>query len=146
MSWIRTGMGWAIAVLVAVLLGSIIQSGFNLAAVTGLGVELALGDVLGTIGHDLVRFTPTYALLIAIAFLIAWPVAAGLQRFLPGQRTLLFSLAGFSAVWVTIAIMNRALPITAIAATRELGGTLALAVAGALAGWAYARLVRLPEV
>lgn len=144
MGWIRTGMSWAIAVLIAVLLGSLVQSGFNLAAIAGLGVGLSTGDVLGTVLHDLASFTPLYALLIAIAFLIAWPVAAAMQRIFPGQRRLLFTLAGFSAIWTTIAIMNRALPITAIAATRELQGILMLALAGALAGWVYIRLVR-PE-
>lgn len=135
-------MSWAIAVLIAVLLGSLVQTGFNLAAIAGLGIGLSIGDVLRTVLHDLIRFTPSYALLIATAFLIAWPVAAGMQRIFPGQRRLLFTLAGFSAIWTTIAIMNRALPVTAIAATRELQGTLMLALTGALAGWVYTRLAR----
>jgi hypothetical protein len=139
---IRILMAWAIAVVVAVVLGSLAQSGFNLAALAELGVELGAAEWIGTAWHDLLNFTPTYALLVAIAFAIAWPLAATLKRAFPGHRGLLFTLAGFSAIWTTIAIMNRALPVTGIAATREIEGTLALAIAGALAGWLYARLTR----
>ncbi len=139
---IRVLMGWAIAVVIAVTLGSLVQSSFNLAALSGLGVELGAADWIGTAGHDLLNFTPTYALLVATAFAVAWPVAALLKRAFPGHRSLLFTLAGFSAIWTTIMIMNRALPVTGIAATRELTGTLALALAGALAGWLYAWLIR----
>lgn len=142
MKLIRILMAWAIAVVVAVVLGSLAQSAFNLAALSALDVELGIADWIGTAGHDLLNFTPTYALLVAIAFAVAWPVAATLKRAFPGHRELLFVLAGFSAIWTTIAIMNRALPVTGIAATRALEGTLALALAGAVAGWLYARLTR----
>lgn len=141
MNAIRLLLGWGIAVVIAVALGSIIQTQFNLAAIAELGVEIGLGDRLATTGHDLVSFTPAYAILVALAFAVAWPVAAGLKRWFPGHRTLLFVLAGFAAVAVMIAVMNRALPITAIGATRDPLGTLLLAAAGALAGWVYARSI-----
>jgi len=137
MGAIRVFLGWAIGVLTAVLLGSIIQTQFNLASLGHLGVEVGWGDRLSTTWHDLINFTPVYGLLVSIAFAIAWPVAGMLKRRLPDQRTLLFTLAGFAAIWLMIAIMNQALPVTGIAATRSLIGMLALSLSGAVAGWIY---------
>ncbi|MGB0513946.1 MAG: hypothetical protein ACPGJE_03795 [Wenzhouxiangellaceae bacterium] len=146
MGAIRIIFGWAIAVIVVVILGSVIQTQFNLAFIASMGPEISLGQRLATTWHDLLNFTPAWAMLMASAFAIAWPVAWLVKRALPGHRPLVFALAGFSAVWATIAIMNRALPVTAIGATRDLSGTLALAAAGLVAGWVYARLVRMDHV
>mgnify|MGYP005845012679 CR=1 FL=1 len=145
MKSLRVMLGWAIAVVAAVVAGSIAQTQFNLSRIQALGAEIDFGTRAAATWHDLLYFTPAYALLISIAFAIAWPVAGLLKRWLPDQRTLLFTLAGFSAVWVMIAIMNRALPVTAIAATRDLAGVLALALCGAFAGWLYARTVPFVE-
>ena len=145
MSVIRVVLGWTIAVLTAVLTGSVIQTQFNLSRIAELGPEVGLGTRLAATWHDLLHFTPAYALLVSIAFAIAWPVAGLLKRWLPEQRTLLFALAGFSAIWVMIAIMNRALPVTAIGATRSLSGVIALSLMGAVAGWLYTRAVPVVE-
>lgn len=143
MKALRVVLGWSIAVLVAVIAGSIVQTQFNLAAIAALGVEIGLLDRLSTTWHDLLNFTPTYAILVSLAFAIAWPLAGFLKRWLPMHRTLLFVLAGFAALGTMILVMNRALPVTGIAATREPAGALLLAAAGAIAGWIYAsRLVR----
>ena len=138
---VRVLLGWVIAVLTAVVLGSVAQTQFNLSRIQALGAEIGLGARAAATWHDLLYFTPAYALLVSIAFAIAWPVVGLLKRWLPDQRTLLFALAGFSAVWVMIAIMNTVLPVTAIAATRHLAGVVVLSLAGALAGWMYARIV-----
>jgi len=140
MQFIRVVLGWAIAVVTTVVVGSIVQTQFNLAAIAALGAPIGIGQRLQATAHDLLSFTPAYAILVAAAFALAWPVAGLLKRAFPAQRTLLFVLAGFGAVWVMIMIMNRALPVTPIGATRALAGTLSLAAAGALAGWWYARL------
>ncbi|MDT8450246.1 MAG: hypothetical protein RQ847_08720 [Wenzhouxiangellaceae bacterium] len=133
-------ISWGIAVVVAVVLGSIVQTGFNLAALAELGVPVGWDECLAAIGHDLVHFAPTYAVLSAIAFALAWPVAGLLSRRLHANRTLLFMLAGFSAVAVMILAMNQLLPVTAIAATRNASGLLAMSLAGASAGAIYVRL------
>ena len=139
MKSLRVLLGWVIAVVTAVMLGSIAQTQFNLSRIEALGAEIDLGTRAAATWHDLLYFTPAYALLVSIAFAIAWPVAGLLKRRLPDQRTLLFTLAGFSAIWVMIAIMNRALPVTAIGATRSLAGVVVLSLVGALAGWLYTR-------
>jgi len=141
MTRIRVVFGWAIAVTAAVALGSIAQTQFNLSRIDELGAEIDLVTRAAATWHDLLRFTPAYALLVSLAFAIAWPIAGLLKRWLPDQRGLLFALAGFSAIWVMIAIMNQALPVTGIAATRSLAGVIVMAVTGAAAGWIYTRIV-----
>lgn len=141
MAKIRALLGWVIAVTGAVALGSVAQTQFNLSRIHELGVPVDLLTRANATWHDLINFTPAYALLVSIAFVIAWPVAGLLKRWLPDQRPLLFILAGFSAIWAMIAIMNQVLPVTGIAATRSLAGVLTLALTGALAGWLYARIV-----
>lgn len=98
MGAIRVVLGWAIAVLTAVVTGSVIQTQFNLARIQALGPEITFWTRLGATWHDLLHFTPAYALLVSIAFAIAWPAAGLLKRWLPDQRTLLFILAGFFAI------------------------------------------------
>lgn len=145
MGAIRVFLGWAIAVLTAVVTGSVIQTQFNLSRIQELGPEIGFGTRASATWHDLLYFTPAYALLVSIAFAIAWPVAGLLKRWMPDQRTLLFILAGFFAIWAMIAIMNRALPVTAIGATRSLAGVIVLSLMGAVAGWLYTRIVPVVE-
>lgn len=141
MKAVRVLLGWVIAVVTTVALGSVAQTQFNLSRIQSLGTEIGMGTRLSATWHDLLNFTPAYALLVSIAFAIAWPVAGFLKCWLSDQRPLLFTLAGFAAVWVMIAIMDQALPVTAIAATRDLAGVIALSLMGAVAGWMYARIV-----
>ncbi len=129
------------AVFITVIGGSIVQTQFNLAEIASLGAAIDIGTRLATTWHDLIYFSPIFAILIAIAFAVAWPVAALLQRWFPAQRTLLFVLAGGSSVWTLLAIMNQALPVTAIAASRTPVGSLALASVGLLAGWIYSKIM-----
>ena len=142
---VRPFLGWVIAVVTAVVAGSVVQTQFNLARIQALGAEIGLATRATATWHDLLYFTPVYALLVSIAFAVAWPITGLLKRRLPDQRALLFTLAGFSAIWVMIAIMNRALPVTAIGATRSLVGVLALSLIGAAAGFLYTRVVTSPD-
>lgn len=141
MGAIRVFLGWAIAVFTAVVTGSVVQTQFNMSSLAALGVEIGWKARLSATWHDLISFTPAYAVLVSIAFAIAWPIAGLLKRWLSGQRKMLFTLAGFAAIWMMISIMNQALPVTGIAATRSLAGVLALSLCGAAAGWLYTRIL-----
>lgn len=142
MNLIRIVLAWAIAVVVAAALGSLVQTQMNLSALAELGADIGPAERWSASIHDLVNFTPLYGALVAIAFLVAWPVAGGLSRWQPAMRTLWYNLAGFFSIWVMLIIMNQALPVTGVAAARSLTGILALSVAGAIAGWVHARLTR----
>jgi hypothetical protein len=133
----RTLLAYAAAVLTAAALGSIAQTQFNLAAIQGLGVELSPAVRLRTTGHDLVGFAPRYAALVAVALLVALPLAELLARWAPRWRGALVILAGGASVLAAIVVLNAALPMTPIAATRYAAGTAVMSAAGALGGLAY---------
>lgn len=130
---------WLAAVLIATLLGSIVQTQFNLQALVDLGLAIPLHLRLQTTWLDLLRFTPAYAAIVAISFALAFPVAAWMVRRWPRQRWLI-ALSGASAIMTALVVMHLLLKLTAIAAARSLWGVLALALAGALGAWVFGRL------
>jgi hypothetical protein len=139
MNVLRWLMAWALGVVVAGALGSVIQSQFNLARISGLGESIGLATRLQTTGHDLVHFAPIYLIIVALGFLIALVVAGALVRRLPGHGGWLFPLAGFLAVAAALGLMNAMLPVTVIGAARSVAGFIALCLAGALGGWLHWR-------
>jgi hypothetical protein len=129
-----------VAVLVAAVSGSVVQTQFNLLALRALDVDLPVATWLRTTARDIGGFAPAYALVVAVAFLLALPAAAVLSRRWPGFRPRLYTLAGAAAILAALLAMNALLSISAIAATRSLAGLVAMAATGALGGLVYARL------
>jgi len=127
------------AVVVTAVSGSIVQSQFNLLALHALDVDLPAAVWLGTTARDIGGFAPFYALIVAVAFLVALPVAALLTRRLPMLRMGLYPLAGATAILAALLAVNALLSISAIAATRSLAGLLAMALTGALGGFTFSR-------
>lgn len=113
-----------------------------LATVQSFGLDVSFVDRLAATAHDVIGMTSSYLLLLLVAFVIALPVAAGTARWLPGQRALLFTLAGFLAVVALHLIMKSVLGVSGIAATRTLAGLIGQGLAGAAGGYVYHRLSR----
>lgn len=128
---------FAAAVFSAAALGSVIQTQYNLGFVARLGVEVPLATRLHTTVADVAGFGPLLAALLAAAFAAGFVVAEPLARRFPQSRRALFPLAGAGAVAAAILLLNAALPMTPIAATRSAAGTIALAAAGAVGGAIY---------
>lgn len=137
----RIMAGWLAAVVVASVAGSLIQSQFTLAAVGRLHAPVALRDRLALYGHDLVHFAPLWAVIVALALLLAFLAAGWLAQRRPSWRAVLFPLAGMLAVLTTLLVMQAMLPVSVIAAARSLPGMLMLCLGGALGGLVYVRLV-----
>ncbi len=135
---LRWLLAWLSAVVVTAALGSIVQTQFNLARIAELDGPISIGDRLQVTGFDLVSFAPTFAIIVALALLIAFVVAGALVRWVTKARMPLFMLAGFVAIAAALAIMSAMLPVTAIGATRSLAGFLTLSLCGAVGGWLYA--------
>ncbi|MCC5868243.1 MAG: hypothetical protein JJU27_06995 [Gammaproteobacteria bacterium] len=132
---------WLLAVLIATLLGSIVQTQFNLAALASLGVDISTATRLRATAHDLAGFTPLYGAVIAACYVIALPLAALLARRWPTLRTGLYVLAGGLSILAALLLMAVVMPITPVAAARSASGLLALAACGIVAGWVFARLL-----
>lgn len=131
---------WLMAVLTATLLGSIVQTQFNLLSLVNLDVAIPLGTWLLTTVQDISSFGVLYAILVGIALAIGFSVAALLTRHFSVSRQFMFVLAGAVAVLVLLATLNAALPMTPVAATRNSLALVLMALAGAPAGWVYNRI------
>lgn len=125
--------------LTAAVSGTIVQSQINLAAISALGQPIGLAERWSMSMFDLRSFAPMWSLVLAFAFLLAWPVAGWLARRWPSARGLLFPLAGLCAVVCALLAMDALLPVTVVAAARSLAGMLLLGLCGALGGWVYVR-------
>lgn len=139
-------LAFAIAVILAAALGSIVQSQFNLLAIAALVEQVPLRDWLYTIWFDLRSFTPTLLVIMAPVLLLAL-FAGRLLRHIAGLSRLWLavgcSLAGFLlALW---AINNLAPMPTLISATRSVQGSLALALCAAAGAAIYVRLTRISD-
>ena len=134
-------LGWSAAVLTTTVLGSVIQTQLNLGAIARIYQPVSLTERVGTTLFDLGSFGPTWAAIVALAFLIAFVVAGLLARRWPARRAMLLPLAGFVAVLTALLVMDAMLPVTVIAAARSAPGLMLMSLTGALGGWVYLRVV-----
>jgi len=132
-------------VLLTYVVASILVTQSNLGNLQMLGMEVGLADRAGATFHDIIGMSSSYLLLILVAFILALPVAAGLARVLPGQRALLYALAGFTAIVALHVIMKTLLGVSGIAATRTLAGLMGQGIAGAIGGFCFHRLSRVRQ-
>lgn len=139
----RTLMYFLLAVLLASVLGTVLQTQFNLANLQALGAPMPMAVRLQTTGLDLLGFSPTFAVLVILGFVFALPAASLLSRHWPVARWAIFALAGALAVLVAMALVNALLPMpTLIGANRSLAGTLGLMACGSLGALLFAILGR----
>jgi len=142
-SKLRTLSYFFLAVLLASVMGTVLQTQFNLANLQALGAPMPLGVRVQTTCLDLLGFSPTFAVLVILGFIFALPAASLLARSWPTGRWLLFALAGALAVLAAMALANALLPMpTLIGANRSLAGTLGLMVCGSLGALLFALLAR----
>ncbi len=140
MRFLRLAGAYLMAVLVAAAAGTVIQTQCNLAAIDALGAPVPLAVRLNVSLRDLIGFGPAFAGIVAIGFLVAFPVAALLGRRWPVNPMALYALAGAMAIITALLAMEAVFGLTAIAAARGPGGLGLLALAGAGGGWAFGRM------
>lgn len=141
--WRPRLVAFAIAWLVATAWGSVVQTQFNLNALTALGVEISAALRLQTTLQDLIGFGPPYAGIVVLAWLPAFAVAAWLSRRQPGWRLAWFGLAAGVGLVTAIRSIDAAAPMPVlIDATRGLAGLLAMTAGSVLAGLGFAHWTR----
>lgn len=131
------------AVLLSSALGSVVQTQFNLANLQALGAPMTLAVRLHTTALDLLGFSPLFAVLVLLGFIVALPTAHALARTWPVGRWLVFAVAGAAAVWAAMSLANSLAPMpTLIGANRSLAGTLGLMACGSVGALLFAHLMR----
>ena len=128
---------YLLAVLVTYVLGAAFVSQGNIAAVTSMGFEISMAQRFEAMMHDVTSMYDIYLILIAIALLIALPVAEFIIRRFPELRMVGYLSAGFVAMVAIHVILKAVLGLSGIAPTRELAGLLAQGIAGALGGFVF---------
>lgn len=142
-SKMHTLRSFVLAVLLATVLGTVLQTQFNLAMLQALGAPIPLAVRLHTSGLDLLGFSPTFGLLVLLGFSAALPVAALVSRALPRTRGVMFALAGAVAILLALMLANALAPMpTLIGANRSVAGTLALMASGSAGALLFAVLGR----
>ncbi len=133
--------GYLGAVATAYILASIASTQSVLANLAEMGVSIELHTRFEAIGHDLLGLLSIYLPIIAVAFLIAWPVTALIVKWLPRLRTAGYVLGGFVAIVGAHLILKQLVDITGIAAARTTFGLVVQGLAGAAGGLMFVRLV-----
>lgn len=139
---IRSIGAFLVAVLVTYLIGAVLATQHVLASLTSMGMNIDFGVWVHATLHDLIGMAPTYAPLLAVAFLVALPVILLICRGRPGWRRIGYTTGFFTAVIVMHTIMPMVLNVTPIAATRFFSGLIQQGLAGAVGGFVFYRLGR----
>ena len=129
--------GFITAFIVLNVIGATVQTQFNLGHLLALGIDVPFSTRISTTLHDIVSLQPLFGAIFGIGFLIAMIVGHMIAKLVKTLPDLVFALAGFAAMGVTLLALKAAFQITAIGAAREWDGSLSLCVVGALAGYAF---------
>lgn len=129
--------GFITAFIVLNVIGATVQTQFNLGHLLALGIDVPFSMRISTTLHDIVSLQPLFGAIFGIGFLIAMIVGHMIAMLVKTLPDLVFALAGFAAMGVTLLALKAAFQITAIGAAREWDGFLSLCVVGALAGYAF---------
>ena len=128
-----------LAVLIAFVLASTLATQSVVSRLYGMGVEVSLADRMGMTVQDLSGMAGSFMPMIAAGYLVAFLVVWMLCHWWPQRRTLLYVLAGATALIAIHLALKLAFGITPIAVGRSLAGLLSQGLAGAVGAWVYAR-------
>ena len=148
MRWVRGILSYAAAVVLTTVLACAFSGHLVLWALSeDLGVAIGAGRWLATLAKDVVGMAPFYGGVIAVAFLIAFPVAALIVKWLrlrgvasPRLSHVGFTAAGAVAMLAMLLILRGLLEVTPVAGARTAVGLAAQALAGAAGGLLFAWL------
>jgi hypothetical protein len=139
---VRIFGAYVLAVLAAYAAAAVAATQSVMASLAGMGVEVGFAERIKTTAQDLVGMAPLFVPMIAVGFLIAFPVAALVLRWRPHWRTFGYPLAGGVALLAIHLLLEAALGITPIAAARSAAGLAVQAMCGVLGGWLFGRIAR----
>ena len=142
MGHVRIVLAFIGSVLVALVIAAAAHTQFVLAGLTGLGVDIPVGIRIATTARDIVGLAPSYGVIIAVGFLIAFGVAALVRRHTTTLSPVAFPIAGAVAIAASLVLMNLSFPGTPLAGARSTAGIAAQVIAGGMGGWAFSRLAR----
>lgn len=135
---------YLLAVLVAAILGGLVQAQINLTALAEPPVTFA-ERLVGT-WQVLLELLPVFAGILAAVLVITLLIAEGLSRIFRPWRWLLFALAGAGGIWAAYWAGGRFLTLPDSITVPSAGWQwLAMLIAVAIGSWLFGHLTR-PKV
>lgn len=142
MKKIRPVLIFIFSVIITTLLASVAGTQIVLSDVTSFGLEVSYSDRVSATIHDIVGLGPILSILITAAFLAAFLVAALCGKFLGGNRTYWYLVAGFTSIPATLTLIKELMGGTLFAAARSGSGMFLIALCGLAGSYLFTRLTR----
>lgn len=131
---------YLLAVLVATILGGLVQAQVELATLAEAPVTFS--ERLAATWQVLPGLLPTFIAMLAAALVVALPIAEALSRIFRPWRWLLFALAGAGGIWAAFKLVGSFLPEPAFTAPSQTWQWVAMLVAVAIGSWLFGHLTR----
>ncbi|BFM10986.1 hypothetical protein R50072_11390 [Simiduia litorea] len=138
----RCLVSWLGASCVGFIAASLFHSQQVQANLINVGANVDIATRFAAATDDLLGLSASYLPIIAIGFAIAFSVATFIKRKTALAPTLLYGLAGATALGCILGLMQPIMEITLIAGARHWVGFCLQIIAGALGGFTYALLVQ----
>jgi hypothetical protein len=136
----RQVLAYILAVTFFVVVGISVSTQFVLGKVIEMGLPVSLSMRIQTTLQDILGMAPLFSAIFGLGLLISLIVGHVIARYLPRLKTPVFVTSTFTAIVVTLLAMEVSFGITAIAATRDSQGFIALCLVGGLSGYLYAKI------
>ncbi len=122
-------------------LASIFSTQFVIGGLKTAGAHVNMGQRFSMTLYDMINMGPLYAIFITIGLLIAFLVAGLIYRTINKKRHLIYTLAGAACFIVMLYLMKAVFfGVPIIGGARSILGLAFQALAGAIAGYIFAKL------
>lgn len=132
-------IAFSTSVISCFIIASAFNTQFVIAGLTSVGVDVPLIERFTMTLKDWAGLAPTYGILILIGLLIAFSVMSFVVKHW-GHPKVFFAVGGALCFFVMIAAMEPILGVTLLTGARSGLGWASQCVAGAIAGWVFARI------
>lgn len=134
-------IAFIVSALVATVLANIFSTQFVIAGLNANGGDIGMNGRLSMTAHDLLNFGPLYAVFITLGLAIAFLAGSIVYRFAKTGRTLVYVVAGIVCFIVMLwAMKNVFFGVPVVAGARSMLGVIFQTLAGAAAGYIFARM------
>ena len=142
----RVAIAFLAAVATTAVLGSVLQTQINIAAIESIGPAVPFGLRAATTAEDLLGFGPVMAAIAGAAMAPAFLVAGMFVWLADRSPAILFSIAGVLGLFAAFGLMGHFTPMpTLVSAVRGPFGFAAMCATGLVGGLVFARLATRPS-
>lgn len=139
--FLKRSISLLISTTLAVWLASSFSTAIVLINLQQSGAKINMNEGLSMWLYDSQHFAPLYGLFVLVAFLCAFLAAAIVFKRVKTNRTLLYIIAGATAIIVMLYAMKSVFfGVPIVAGARTYFGLFLQALAGGIGGYIYARL------